>query len=614
MQKLIRIIILSLVFTGSYALLNIVQAASFNINIDREYTLVGDEELAVVERHTVKNNSQDLLISDNNTETFQITVISPESDKLQQTLDSIELTIDGVSHEFITEIDGQYADVITSYPSQVSSGQTMVFEIKYTNYGLVESQGALVDIYAPGFAEGFSFSKGETSLVYNTKVRVPKDGPETNFIVPATATKDDVDSHHVYTFPQADLVGNTIWIQLGQEQFYKFAITQQAVASDTTNTGYFNEYRLVLPRDIVEAQIEQKVYYTNIDPEPIQILEDAEGNLVGYFKIPSHESKEIKLEGYARVFNRDGEVNSSNSGAVSQYNPEVLGKYTAAANYWEVGAAEIMGLANQLKADKSNVYDIVESTYRHVIDTIDYSEVKRFGINERQGALKTLQGGAAVCMEYSDLFLTLSRAQGIPARAAFGYGYDSRYAETEQEAHQWVQILVPGSNKWMSVDVTWGESGPTLIGGDLNHFFTHVAATSPDNPSMVERVSYGEDVELNAPDFSISVVETLPNIENLLSEAQLLEKYPQASSSIVDDLKQIATRVQSQLGISNPDQLGPVVIGFGVLLLLAVVTILVKVFFGEKIKQALKRSKSKKDINDDALESEDSESENITPV
>ena len=55
-------------------------------------------------------------------------------------------------------------------------------------------------------------------------------------------------------------------------------------------------------------------------------------------------------------------------------------------------------------------------------------------------------------MEYSDLFLTLARAQGIPARAAFGYGYDARIGENQQDAHQWVQVYLPGMKEWLSID------------------------------------------------------------------------------------------------------------------------------------------------------------------
>ena len=43
---------------------------------------------------------------------------------------------------------------------------------------------------------------------------------------------------------------------------------------------------------------------------------------------------------------------------------------------------------------------------------------------------------------------------------------------------------------------------------------------------MVERVSYGNEVPLNAPEFEISAVGGIDNLQELISQTQLLSKYP----------------------------------------------------------------------------------------
>ncbi|HRO64654.1 MAG TPA: transglutaminase domain-containing protein, partial [Candidatus Dojkabacteria bacterium] len=414
------------------------------------------------------------------------------------------------------------------------------FKIEYTNTGLTKKTGALLDIYAPGFSENYQFESNSTSYNYKTIIRLNKSLGDVGFVVPSPANTTTDGEFIVYEISQESLVGGKIWIQIGKTQYYKFNIKQEVMASDTINKGYSNEYHLVIPRNIDEAETTQKVFYTIFDPLPKQIVEDEDGNLIATFKIPSHENKTILIEGYAQVDKVEVQATPENSGTISDIDSTIFSQYLQPAEFWEVDNPEIISKANELKAEETNIYSIVESNYSHIVDTIDYSDIKRFGINDRQGALKTLQGGAAVCMEYSDLFLTLARAQGIPARAAFGYGYDARIGENQQDAHQWVQVYLPGMNEWLSVDVTWGESGPSLIGGDLNHFYTHIASLDPDSPPSVQRTSYGKQVGLEAPQFEIDAIETMVESAELFTHEELIILYPQIDKNrlelIIDEL------------------------------------------------------------------------------
>ncbi|MFQ5493512.1 MAG: transglutaminase family protein [Candidatus Dojkabacteria bacterium] len=526
MRKVIIFLSSALLFLTA-ALIFKVHAAEFNVTIDRTYTVESNATMQVVETHRVTNQSSNLLISKSNEETFQVPMVGDNDEALKKSVESVVITVDGQKLTYSTVYNDNFAELSVAYPKELRKGQSLDFKLEYTNFGLVEKSGALFDVYAPGFAENFKFEQDLTKVSYSTKFKIPESLPEQNFVIPKPLSVEQKAGFREYTFSQNTLIGKTIWIQFGKNQFYNFKITQEAPATDDRNTGYLNEYRVILPRDFEEGEIAQKVYFEKIDPLPFQVILDKDDNMVGYFKVPSHEATTITLEGYASVATLDTDVDSTNSGETTQFSMEMLNNLTTQAEFWEVTAPQIQELALELKGSKTNVYEIVEATYQNIVDTIDYSEVKRFGINERQGALKTLQGGAAVCMEYSDLFLTLSRAQGIPARAVFGYGYDSRLPANEQEAHQWVEVFIPGLDKWISVDVTWGEAGPALIGGDMNHFYTHAASIHPNDPPMVERVSYGDNIELLPPKFNFSAVETLPDIAGLMSQTDLLGTYPQ---------------------------------------------------------------------------------------
>ena len=515
--------------------------ADFNVVVEKVYEINTPNEIYITENRKITNNSQNRLISSDNTETFQIIVLGENTDQLSPSFLSAKSFIDDKLVQNTKGSSGiDTLELNIPYNGAINIGQSKQFRIEYTNTGLTKRTGALLDIYAPGFSESYLFENNSTSYTYKTTLKINKSLGEIGFVVPSPVKETDNGEFIVYEISQESLVGSKIWIQIGKTQYYKFNIKQEVVASDTINKGYSNEYHLVIPRSIVEAETTQNVYYTSFDPLPKQIVEDVDGNLIATFKIPSHENKTILINGYAIVDKINVQATPENSGTISDIDSTIFSQYLQPAEFWEVDNPEIINKAIELKAEETNIYSIIESNYSHIVDTIDYSDIKRFGINDRQGALKTLQGGAAVCMEYSDLFLALARAQGIPARAAFGYGYDARIGENQQDAHQWVQVYLPGLKEWLSVDVTWGESGPSLIGGDLNHFYTHIASLDPDSPPSVQRTSYGKQVDLEAPQFEIEAIETMVESVELLTHEELLTLYPKIDKNrlelIIDEL------------------------------------------------------------------------------
>jgi hypothetical protein len=83
------------------------------------------------------------------------------------------------------------------------------------------------------------------------------------------------------------------------------------------------------------------------------------------------------------------------------------------------------------------------------------------------------------CTEHSDLFVTLARSLGIPARLANGfiYGEDSMLSFG---GHAWCEVVVDG--KWYPVDPTWGETMPNA---------THLRISSGKSGSNDMKVMFG---------------------------------------------------------------------------------------------------------------------------
>jgi len=512
-------------------------AGKFSTEVTREYWVQEDFSVRVKETEKVTNNTSNLYIPSGSEKQYDILAIEIGNEKnkeiLQRSVDTATLKYgSGSSLNFTSQIKDDLATLKVSFPKDLNPGQSITFTFEYTHFGMVEKNGSLVDVFLNGFAEDSVFSDSRNTTSYNTHIYVPVGFPQENFVVPKGATKSQSGANMRYSFSQDQLLGNYVWIQLGRSQIFKFNISQKVNASEGLNTGNQNRYEIVIPRSIDEAQVKQTIYYTNISPAPDWIKEDEEGNLLASFKLKSNFEGEIVLEGYAALEMKDG-VNITNFGSLDEIDSVSMARYLGSAQYWEVTDPTISSKATSLKASEVDIYKLVANTYQFVVDQIDYSEVKRFGLNERQGAAKTLEGGSAVCMEYSDLFLSLMRAQGVPARAAFGYGYDPKLPSEEQEGHQWVEVYSPTLDKWVSIDVTWGESGPALIGGDLNHFYTHIAAVSPNEPPGIASVGFG-DLNLEPASYDIDVLDSMAEEEWMTTE-DLLQKYPYTGSGIADD-------------------------------------------------------------------------------
>lgn len=526
--------------TALSPVLRVYAAGKFETTITREFYLNEDLGVDVKETEVIYNNTSNLYIPAGSDQVFEILAIEEgveaNEEVLQRALDSARLTYNGSVLEFVPEIQESRVNLKTKFPSSLNPGESVRYEFEYTHYGMLEENGALKDFFLNGFAGSSEFSNETNLTTYNTKIFVPNTYKQTNFVLPEEYSKTEENGFDVYSFGQEDLIENYVWIQFGKTQFYRFRMTQRLNASERINTGNNNSYEIVLPRSVNEAKIIQTVYFSKIEPEPDWVKEDAEGNLLAGFLVPSNKSIDVVIEGYAKIARaNDLPVDLGN---LSQVDKESFDGYLGEAEYWEVSDPSI--LAQVSKFEKSDdIRTLVENTYNFVIDRIDYSEVKRFGINQRQGAVSTLNGGAAVCMEYSDLFLTLMRAQGVPARAAFGYGYDPKQPATAQEAHQWVEVYSPALGRWISVDVTWGETGDALIGGDMNHFYTHVAAINPNNPPVISGQGFG-NLSLSNARYEIDVVSEIPE-QSYRSQKELLEIYlydeRALSNSMVDNAK-----------------------------------------------------------------------------
>lgn len=529
---LITIIILFGIFT------NKVNAYVIDKTTDRVYE-VKDDYLEITETRTINILESSWFIPSGNIEGFTIFFPlgkDPQKDNKQQaTLSSIQINdSDGRTLSFNSENTANGNLILTAtIPKDINFGSEYKITLKYNSYGLMLKSGNLRDIYIPAFSKDYTFLTDNYKETINTLIRIPKTFGNINFSSPQGNISEEGEFRNV-RLSQEQLIGETGWIQVGTTQFYSFDIVQPY---NKTSDIFFtqNEYRVIIPRDVSAGPVKQKIYFKEISPSPSHIEEDKDGNLIAVFNINSNTEGDIRISGFAEI-EQDNAVDINNSGKVSDIPIEVINSNTSSAEFWESDSELIKQTAKEIIGGVDpktlSVYEIAQKTYSYVVNKIDYSNVKRFGVNERKGALATLQGGAAVCMEYSDLFIALMRANGVPARAGFGFGYsalDDIFSSENAINHQWAEVYFPSIESWIAIDTTWGENGNELIGGDLNHFYTHVASISPNKPSTAEVQFYGVINDIPARESKVVAIDALPQNPGE-TESEIISKYKDTST------------------------------------------------------------------------------------
>ncbi|MEZ6104935.1 MAG: transglutaminase domain-containing protein [Pirellulaceae bacterium] len=115
-----------------------------------------------------------------------------------------------------------------------------------------------------------------------------------------------------------------------------------------------------------------------------------------------------------------------------------------AENHLEVRADEIREAAESIEGETRE--ERVRNTAEFVSDRLRYSGYQP----DPLGALRALQFGEGDCSEFSDLFVTLCRAQGIPARTSSGLLIVPSQPD-DTTRHRWVEVYFDELG-WVPVD------------------------------------------------------------------------------------------------------------------------------------------------------------------
>lgn len=323
------------------------------------------------------------------------------------------------------------------------------FNISFDTSQVAENFSNTWDINIPGISTENDFAS------FNVTINYPQFLGKPTYIKPLTIGKGSQRTGNSLYFTKEDLGDSGISIAFGDFQVYDFNLTYHL-----ENKNLFPvSTEIALPPDTNY----QSISIDNINPRPVNVNVDKDGNWLAKYILDTNKSIDVIVRGKSKVF-----LNQK---------PEVLDKsleneYLKQKDYWQSDNKKIKDLANKLKTPFA--------IYQYVIKTLSYDFSRVETNSPRLGALEALNNpNSAVCLEFTDLFIALSRAAGIPAREINGYAYTSNTSErplsfVKDILHAWPEYYDYDKKTWIMVDPTWGNTT-----GGVDYFntldFNHIA-------------------------------------------------------------------------------------------------------------------------------------------
>lgn len=136
---------------------------------------------------------------------------------------------------------------------------------------------------------------------------------------------------------------------------------------------------------------------------------------------------------------------TSVTGAVTPTNREDLKPLLSGSLRWPVDDPEIQKFAKVITGSSRTQREKLKA----ILNWFTSNRNIRFGgdiTGSRYGVKKTLEQKFGHCWDYSDVFVTLCRASGVPSRQVFGWLNGS-------EGHVWAEVLIEGEG-WKHIDPT----------------------------------------------------------------------------------------------------------------------------------------------------------------
>lgn len=344
----------------------------------------------------------------------------------------------------------------------VGKGESANFKIAYLLQKFAIKQGQVWEIAIPKIANISEIDELEMVV----KVPIPFGKLSYSSIPPSTQNWRENYQEIIYKKKQLD--NKPIVLAFGEFQIFDFSLNFQLENNYSTNA--------IAKIPIPPETAYQSIVLTKIQPVPEKIELDYDYNWLAVYSLEPKEKININVNGQVKIFSQPENIKFSELDKNQN-----LSEYLAPDYYWEVD--------NQIIKQLALSYNSPEKIFNFTVENLTY-DYQKLNNSQRLGGLKSLEGKKGVCTEFSDLFVTLSRAAKIPARELEGFALtqDKTIVSLSAEndvLHSWAEYWDENKKNWIPVDPTWSKTtgGMNFLNYfDLSHFVFVIHGKNSQEP------------------------------------------------------------------------------------------------------------------------------------
>ncbi len=397
---------------------NVFATGEFNVSQKIQYQINSNGDATVSQQIELINNFSQIYPKE-----YQITLSSGNIKNITGSDDQGDI---------IKKIDQQNESTTISLlfnQANVGKGQITKFRLNYDLPSLAISKGNTWEIALP------ENQTTDTQPQIETDIFIPTSFGSLSFasVSPQnTISLNNQTEIHFKNNPK----NQKILLIFGDYQLFDFKL--KYFLENTNNKA--TKFQIAIPP---ETDI-QKVIYRSIEPPPQNIDIDNDGNYLANYLLQANEVLDIIVDGQAKILHSNSSQDQINSSI-----------YLKKDTYWEIDDPDLISIANSLKTPK----DI----YNYVVNHLSY-KTNTFDGSVRQGASLAFKSpNDSLCTEFTDLFITLARIKGIPAREVQGFAYSNNIKIkpinlNTDVLHAWPQYYDNSRKTWISIDPTWGKT------------------------------------------------------------------------------------------------------------------------------------------------------------
>ena len=400
----------------------------------------------------------------------------------------------------------------------VGKDKTHNFSIEYDTDDIATQTGSVWEVNIPKITTKENINNLEITF------QTPSTFPKLVFIDPLPTKITD----NLYTFSSHSLSNKPISALFGSQQFFelsanyylenKLSSSQEKTIALPPNTNY------------------QSVFIKNLKPKPNNITLDLDGNWLASYTLKPKQSINIKLDQIITLnFTPKESTLIDNS------------RYLKETEVWNFSTPEFLSTNTSNLKEPEQIFNYVTNSLIY-----NYSLIKKDPLTRQPASFAIEHPTQAICTNFTDLFIALSRKNNIPSREIQGFAMSQNdklkpLSLSQDVLHAWPEYYDQKNNTWIQVDPTWTNTtnGVDYFSKlDLNHiaFVIHGNSTIDPLPAGF----YKNPLE-NTKDVSIKEVAPL---EYPVVNIQIGLKEQKGNSLIINLSNSSGVALESLLSIS----------------------------------------------------------------